>query len=322
MGRVNKLNKGMKGTIESDVTLELDRAGVQGRVTARQGDALVHKFRVRLNLHGHRYTPASATLAQLYGLRADGESVSCDGMILPDGQVELIPGGGFFACGGPVICRLVLRGDDGGELYSPAFAIDAEPAFGEGADPVPAEQYSRMEELLLQVLDAKRTCERLVAEINGVTLSDDAPLADGTASAGVSGAASRADHVHPTDGSRMPADIAALGAIRGIVDTVTFLVADPAGDPKYASWPKIVDAMLKKAEPETSALIAAALKTAVVGVARAVSDEKGINYAFLPEDMENDGVIALRSDIENIPTEEWTFTLADGTAVTKKVMLG
>lgn len=318
MSRANKLSMGMKGTVESDVTLELDRAGVQGRVTARQGDALVHRFRVRLNLHGHRYTPASATLAQLYGLRADGETVSCDGMVLPDGQVELIPGGGFFACGGPVICRLVLRGDDGGELYSPAFAIDAEPAFGEGTDPVPAEQYSRMEELLLQVLDAKRVCESLAADMNeyGV-LSDGVPLSNGTASPGTADTASRADHVHPTDESRMPA-IAGMKRKGTFTSADKFAVLDAAdGTMKYAYWNLILSKLSEHMTPVIS--------NATVSTAYFL--QNGANgLAAIPDEHTGYGIIALQSDITNaianIPAEEWTFTLADGTTVTKKVMLG
>lgn len=198
----------MIGTLEKKITLDLDRSGVQARFYARQGDSLVHRINVSLTCGGKPCRPCGIALADVYGLLPDGTVVHTDGEIT-DGGICFTPGSGFFAKGGPVICRLALRGDDGGELYSPAFAIDAESCFAADSDSVPAKEYSKLEEILLRVLDAKSTCEAIAEDFRDgkytVPLSNSAPLSDGEGSCGILGEASRADHVHPTDVTRMPA---------------------------------------------------------------------------------------------------------------------
>ncbi len=155
----------MKGTLEKWITLDLEKQGVQARIPVRQGDALVHKVAVRLTCGGKKYIPDGAVIAQIYALLPDGKLVSCDGKIGTTGEVTFIPGGDFFACGGPVLCRLSIRGDDGGELYSPAFAFDADPCFVADAPAVPAEEYSRFEGLLLRTLAAQKACEAVADEV-------------------------------------------------------------------------------------------------------------------------------------------------------------
>ncbi len=59
----------------------------------------------------------------------------------------------------------------------------------------------------------------------GVMLSDDDPLADGTADPGTSSSASRADHVHPTSGSPSPPYVVALDGT---------IVLDEDGEPVTA----------------------------------------------------------------------------------------
>lgn len=198
----------MKGTVKHTLSLELSRGGIQARVPVRQGDALVHEITVVLKNEGAPFRPTGIVLAQIYALLPSGDTVSCDGVILSDGKVRFIPGGGFFSCGGPVICRLSLRGGDGGELYSPAFAIDVDPFFAAGAEAVPAKEYSRLEELLLEVLEIEKNCKDTADEIReniAISFGNEPPMQDGDAAAGTSALASRSDHVHPTDTSRMPA---------------------------------------------------------------------------------------------------------------------
>lgn len=230
---------GMRGTLENRISLDLETAGIQHRLSARQGDSLIRKIVVGLTLGGKKYVPSGVQLAQFYALLADGSTVSADGVIRPDGAVEFVPGSGFFALGGPIIVRLVLRDGDGAELYSPAFAIDAEYCFAAGAPAAPAEEYSRIEELLLRTLEAQKNCEATAEEIrNGdysTPLSDEAPLMDGESSPGTAESAARADHTHPTDTARMPS-----------IDQMTSVTTPVNGDyiPVYISADKTMKKIL------------------------------------------------------------------------------
>lgn len=159
----------MKESITKTVTLELNDSGIQARIPARQGDSLVYRVNVKLTLGGKRFSPEGVALAQVYAMLPDGSVVSSDCKGHRDGGYTFIPGTGFFRLGGPVLCRLVLRGDDGGEMYSSAFAFDTEICFGSDMEPIPAEEYSRIEELLLRVLDVKRECETIAAELGNIT---------------------------------------------------------------------------------------------------------------------------------------------------------
>ncbi len=150
----------MIGSIEKSITLELNDSGVQERMTVRQGDSLVHRIRIKLTSGGRAYTPSGVLMAEVWALLPDGSTVTADCEV-SGGVCIFVPGAGFFEAGGPVICRLILRGEDGAELFSPAFAFDTEgDSFG-GMRNAEARDYSRIGELLLQVLDIKRQCEEI-----------------------------------------------------------------------------------------------------------------------------------------------------------------
>ena len=154
----------MIGEFDRKITLELNRSGIQARIPVRQGDSLVYRVAVNLTSGGKSVFPKGVAWAQVCALLPDGERVSADCDIEPGGIFTFIPGAGFFKNGGPVLCRLVLRGDDGGELYSPMFAFDAENCFDASGATVPADEYSRMEAMLLQMLEAQRICQESAAE--------------------------------------------------------------------------------------------------------------------------------------------------------------
>lgn len=198
----------MLGSLEKKITLDLDRLGVQERICARQGDSLVHRVLINITSGGKPYKLSGVVYARVCGLLPDGSAVTAEADIT-DNTVSFVPGTSFFAKGGSVICRLILHGDDGSELCCPAFAIDADPSFAAVCDAVPDEKYSKLEKLLMSVLEAKSICETIAEEIcNGdysTPLSDSDTAMNGEAYPGTSPEAARADHVHPTDTSRMPA---------------------------------------------------------------------------------------------------------------------
>jgi len=149
----------MIGSIERSISLELKESGVQERIAVRQGDSLVHRIKISLTSGGKAYSLGGVLMAEVWALLPDGSTVTADCEV-NGGTCIFVPGAGFFEAGGPVICRLILRGDDGAELFSPAFAFDTE---GEifGREAVEAQDFSRIGELLLQVLDIKRQCEEI-----------------------------------------------------------------------------------------------------------------------------------------------------------------
>ena len=91
----------------------------------------------------------------------------------------------------------------------------------------------------------------------------------------------------------IPADITSLGQVRGIGDEIKFPIQDTSAKLKYFTWGKMRNAIAA----DTSAAIEESHKTALVEAAYAVSDSSGLYYAFLPEGMKADGVLALQSDI-------------------------
>ena len=335
----------MIGTLEKRITLELDKAGVQARAFARQGDSLVHRILISLTCGGKPCRPEGVALARVYGLLPDGSTVYADGEITADGVI-FTPGSGFFAKGGPVICRLTLRGDDGGELFSPAFAIDAEPCFAADRDSVPAEEYSNLEEILLRVLDAKSTCEAIAESLGGgdysIPLSDSAPLADGEAAAGSADTASRADHVHPTDTTRMPA-VTEMALTTEYDSTDTFPLYDNSEKSMKRMMLGRLLAIVKGAitlPTKLSQLEGDSENRTVTDSEKeawnAKSDFSGA-YADLsgkptiptvPANVSaftNDaGYVTdanMAAALASLPTESWSFTLEDGTVVTKNVVV-
>lgn len=149
----------------------------------------------------------------------------------------------------------------------------------------------------------------------GADLSDTAPLMNGEASAGAASEVSRADHVHPADTTRMPA-ITEMGIKANFANADGFPVYDNATKTMkrttYATLAtRLADKVRESAQENLTAFAATCLVDSVTG-----------NIAYVPFGYEDMSEIALRSDIDAIPTEEWTFTLADGTTVKKKVMLG
>ena len=148
----------------------------------------------------------------------------------------------------------------------------------------------------------------------GASLSDSLPLMDGEASAGASDEAARADHVHPVDTTRMPA-ITEMGVKGNLVNGDGFPVYDNASKTmKRTTYATLANKLVEKVG-ETSA------EKLTAYAATCIFDPTTGNYAYIPYGFEDMSEIALRSDIDAIPAEEWTFTLADGTTVKKKVML-
>ena len=133
---------------------------------------------------------------------------------------------------------------------------------------------------------------------NNISLSDAAPMTDGEVSPGVAEEASRADHIHPTDTSRMPADIGTLEAYSSKLSSFNkFPVSDRNGIARYATWDQILDHVKADVAPEIANAITESHKTAKVEAARAVCTEDGVYYASLPEGMTEDAVLVLQSDL-------------------------
>ncbi|MBR4881524.1 MAG: hypothetical protein IKU19_06290, partial [Clostridia bacterium] len=151
----------MIGSIEKKIKLELGESGVQERITARQGDSLIHRISISLTSGGVPYRLTDVFAASVWAILPNGEAITA-GCEIRDDKCVFVPGSGFFEAGGPVICRLVLMGDNGAELFSPAFSIDAEGDGYGGMERAEAKEYSKIGEVLLQVLDIKRQCEELV----------------------------------------------------------------------------------------------------------------------------------------------------------------
>lgn len=159
----------MTGMIEKKITLDLDRTGVQVRIPVRQGDSLVYRITLSLERGGREFFPDGVIMAELRAILPNGSSVSTDCEIA-DGRCHVTPGAGFFCVGGPVLCRLILRGEDGAELYSPAFAFDAETTFALD-DTAEADVYSRIAELLLQVQEIKKECEKIASTVGNIDVT-------------------------------------------------------------------------------------------------------------------------------------------------------
>lgn len=279
----------MVGALKRRITLELNRFGVQKRIPVRQGDSLVHCVEINLTWNGRAFIPENVVLAQVYALLPNGKSVTADCKI-SQRNVEFVPTAELFELGGPVLCRLVLRGGDGGELYSPAFAFDAEERLVDRDGAVAARRYSEMEELLLRVLSACEKCEATEAAVTAMLplLSDTEPQMDGTAAAGKSDAAARADHVHPSDSTKMPA-MSEMSAKPSPVITDRFPLENQSdGKMMKVTWSQMISNIRKSISRVESA-----------DMASAVTDEAESGYVATIPELSDNATIALIGDIES-----------------------
>lgn len=282
----------MVGALKRRITLELDRFGVQKRIPVRQGDSLVHRVVIDLTWDGRAFIPENVAWAQVYALLPNGRSVTVD-CKMSRRSVEFVPTAELFELGGPVLCRLVLRGGDGGELYSPAFAFDAEESLVDKGGAA-AREYSKLEELLLRVLSACERCEATEAAVSAMLpiLSDSEPIMNGTATAGVSGTAARADHVHPSDDKKMPA-MSEMGAKPTPVITDRFPLQNQSdGEMKKVRWSDMISAMKKSIYHVESADTAAG-----------ITDIAESGYTATIPELDGDATIALIGDVESALAE-------------------
>ncbi len=275
----------MVGSIERKLILELNSVGVQARLPARQGESLIYRIAIAFTWNGRDYFPDGAVWAEVRATLPDGRVISSDCAIENGRRCIFIPGADFFGCGGTVLCRIILRGDDGGELCAPVFAIDAEPsnAFAENA--AEAETYSRLAELLCQVMAEKRSLGAEVDEkIAELVLEVDSKLSE----------------------------FGVIEETKTTLDSRDFFPVYNLSNKAYAriSWPILGNLIRKQADGNISA--------------KSITDPETGYIARLPE-LEDDSVIALVRDLEeiadNFPTEKWNFELADGTTVTKQVVV-
>lgn len=279
----------MVGALKRRITLELDRFGVQKRIPVRQGDSLVHRVVIDLTWEGRAFIPENVAWAQVYALLPNGRSVTVD-CKMSRRSIEFVPTAELFELGGPVLCRLVLRGGDGGELYSPTFAFDAEEGLVDKSGAAAAREYSKLEELLLRVLSACERCETTEAAVSAMLpiLSDAEPIMNGTAAAGVSDAAARADHVHPSDDKKMPA-MSEIGAKPSPVLTDRFpLQNQNDGEMKKVRWADMVSTMQKSIFHVESADTAAG-----------ITDIAESGYTATIPELNGDATIALIGDVES-----------------------
>lgn len=120
----------------------------------------------------------------------------------------------------------------------------------------------------------------------GAGLSNDIPLANGIESAGVAKTASRADHVHPTDTSRMPS-AESMGGITELDYTDSFIVYDVPGKVhKILAWQTFVKIIENKLNERLNI------------VSTTVADTETGYTATLPE-LEDDAVLVITKDLEN-----------------------
>lgn len=96
----------------------------------------------------------------------------------------------------------------------------------------------------------------------------------------------------------IPADIASLTSVRGMANDIVFPLADTTGTLRKITWSRFSDEIKKLVSPETAAAITAAFETTIASASYAVSDSRGVYYAFLPDGMKEDGVLVLQSDLE------------------------
>lgn len=271
----------MIGFIERKITLELCGTGVQTRVRARQGDSLVHKIIVNFTRYGRACFPADTVMAEVRGVLPNGKIISADAVIDNGERCAFTPGTAFFECGGSVICNLILRGSDGGELCAPAFAIDVEPSSAAADEVSEGETYSRIAELLSEVLAEKSNLgEKLDEKISAMKSELEEKLSDTVI----------------VDGTKTS------------IDTRDYVLIYDTREGKYlkVQWTQFRQAMRSFLEGNMSAI--------------ALVDADSGYTAELPE-LEDDSVIALQKDIEDLPFEEWRFVLENGTSVTKRVMI-
>lgn len=122
-------------------------------------------------------------------------------------------------------------------------------------------------------------------------LSDDTPLIDGEATSGVSDYAARADHVHPTDTTRMPA-ISEMSTLTSPADNDRFPLYDyDVSVMKYIPWGRI-KTLIKNSIGTVSEAQTSSYARSII------SPEGDVDiYATLPEGMTDIGVLVLQSDL-------------------------
>lgn len=159
----------MRGVTEHKVTLDLSRGGIVCRIRVRRGDSFVHRVRVRLKNGGSLTLPPWLVFARAEATLPTGESVYCDCTVEGD-ELCFTPGYGFFAVGGGILCRIVLRGGGGEELYSPAILFEAEET-ALPTDLCPQEEYSPMGLTVGRVADMERRCSEYAALCRGSVIA-------------------------------------------------------------------------------------------------------------------------------------------------------
>lgn len=253
----------MVGSIERRLTLELNSTGVQARLPSRQGEALVYRIVISFSWNGHQYFPKDAVWAEVRATLPDGRVISSDCIIEDGRRCVFIPGAEFFECGGAVLCRAILRGEDGGELCAPVFAIDAEPSNALSDGVTDAERYSRLGELISEVMAEKHSLGTRVDE----------KLAELT--------------------KAVEDELAGLGNIektKQSVDLRDFFPLYSTADGEFVriSWSALRQLVVSASDGNVTA--------------KALVDNDTGCVAELPE-LEEDSVVALRSDIPTVPVQ-------------------
>lgn len=278
--------------VTTDITLDFGKKSNGVTVYAKQGDANSRFIKVIPLYNGQTWSIPEGTHAFFAARKPDGKHIYNE-QTVEDNSILVELTDQTLVVSGRSLCSIVLTSDTGSILTTQNFNLDVEESPGAYAELESADEVQTLQKLIEYIEDLLENG----GLGGGAPLSDELPLMNGESSPGVSKEASRADHVHPTDESRMTADIESLGSTRGVVDSTKFPLADPSGNLRYATWAILIETIKENIAPETAKTIEEALKTAVVEAARAVSDADGVNYAFLPEGMTEDGILALQSDI-------------------------
>ena len=151
------------GHITHKFVLDVDEVGIRARIPLRRGDSMVHKISVRLTRGGITLRLPGMIWARAEATRPDGSTVFEDCAFDGIRYTFTVPSG-FTCMSGATLCRIVLRGGEGEELYSPAFALDAEET------PLPddvsaADEYSPMGEAVRTVEECRRECADSVGRV-------------------------------------------------------------------------------------------------------------------------------------------------------------
>lgn len=339
--------------VTNNISLDFGRAANPPTVYAKQGDISTRYIRITPMLGGNSWTIPDGVSVHFAARKPDGKHVFNE-QTVSDGYIIVELTDQTLVVAGKSICDVILTTDDGKILSSQNFFLEVEYSPGVYAELESTDEVQTLWNLI-ETLETKLASGEFVGEKGesgkdgepgkdgksayeyavdggydgseeefygdlanagkggGADLSDSLPLMDGDASAGAAETAARADHVHPTDTTRMPG-ISLMSSLLTPDKSDRFPVYDyDAGSMKYVSWTRILS--LTKANVDRVA--SAGFADAALGL----QSLDGLHYATLPNDMTEDGVIALVSDLAALPTEEWVFELEDGTTVTKQVMV-